>query len=95
MAVVKRVGPLSALKMGSVVCAFLGLLAGMVCSGFALAGIPFGLHAHLPFTGIFALLPLILCPLFYGIIGGISALLGALFYNFASRWIGGLEVDIQ
>ena len=94
MAVLKRVGQFSALKVGFVVCAALGLIAGLMCSGFAFAGFPFGLEARMGFKGIFALIPLIVCPLFYGVIGAIITFLGALIYNLASRWTGGLEVDI-
>ena len=95
MVVVKRIAPLSALKVGFVVHALLGLLAGLVCTSIALAGIPFGPHVHMPFHGVFAGLPLILCPLFYGTIGSIVTVLGALFYNLASGFVGGLEVDIH
>jgi hypothetical protein len=49
----------------------------------------------MPFHGAFAVLPLFLCPLFYGIIGSIATVLGALFYNLASGFVGGLEVDIH
>jgi hypothetical protein len=94
MAVVKHVAPISALKIGFVVNAFLGLLAGVVCTSIAVAGIPFGPHAHMLFHGALAALPLILCPLLYGIVGGIAAVLGAIFYNVASAFVGGLEVDI-
>ncbi len=95
MAVVKRIGPVSALKVGFVVYALLGLIAGLFCSAIALAGFPFGPHAHMHFKGVFGLSPLILCPLFFGIIGSIVTVLGALTYNFASGWVGGLEVDIH
>jgi hypothetical protein len=95
MVVVKRIAPLSALKVGFALYALLGLLAGLVCTSIALAGIPFGPHAHMPFHGAFAVLPLFLCPLFYGIIGSIVTVLGALFYNLASGFVGGLEVDIH
>ena len=94
MTFVKRVGEFSALKVGFVVYALFGLLAGLVCSGLAFAGMPFGLEARMGFNGILRLLPLILCPLFYGIIGAIVTFIGALIYNLASRWTGGLEVDI-
>jgi len=95
MAIIKRIGPTSALKIGFVMYALVGLLAGLFCSVIALAGIPFGPHAYMPFKGIFGLLPLILCPLLYGIIGSIVTVLGAFIYNFASRWVGGLEMDIH
>ena len=94
MTVVKRIGKFSALKVGFVVYALFGLLAGLVCSGFAFAGMPFGLEARIGFKGILSLLPLILCPLFYGIIGAIVTFIVALIYNLASHWAGGLEVDI-
>ncbi|MGB7849124.1 MAG: hypothetical protein WBL63_26160 [Candidatus Acidiferrum sp.] len=95
MAVIKHIGLFSALKIGFLGYAALGLLAGMVCSAAAFAGIPFGLHARMHLTGAYNLLPLILAPLFYGTIGGIVTVLGATIYNLASQWVGGLEVDIQ
>ena len=95
MAVVKHIGLVSALKIGFAVYALLGLLAGLACSTVALAGIPFGHYARIPTNGLFALLPLVLCPLLYGVMGAIVTLLGALFYDLASRFVGGLEVDIR
>jgi len=95
MAIVKRIALFSALKIGFVVHALLGLLFGLICTSIALAGIPFGPHAHMPSHDAFAALPLVLCPLFYGIIGSIATVLGALFYNLASGFVGGLEIDIK
>jgi hypothetical protein len=95
MAVVQRIGPVSALKVGFVVYAFLGLIAGLFCSTIAFTGIPFGPHAYMPLKGILGFLPLILCPLLYGIIGSVVTLISALIYNLASGWVGGLEVDIH
>ncbi len=95
MAVVKRIGPVSALKVGFVVNAFLGLIAGLFCSAIALAGIPFAPHKYMPFAGALGILPLILCPLLYGVFGSIVTVIGALIYNLASGWVGGLEVEIN
>lgn len=95
MSVVKSINPFSALKVGFVVHALLGFAAGLVCSAIAVAGIPMALHARMPVQGIFALLPLILCPLLYGIFGSIVTVLGALIYNLSSSWVGGLEVEIH
>lgn len=93
MAIVTRIGPSSALKVGFVVYALLGLIAGGFCTAIALAGVPFGPHAQLPrFMGLFVL---VLCPIFYGIIGSIVTVVSALIYNLASRWVGGLEVDLN
>jgi hypothetical protein len=45
-----------------------------------------------PAVGLFAV---VLCPLIYGIIGGIGAIISALIFNLASGWVGGLEVEIN
>ncbi len=44
------------------------------------------------FVGLFAV---ILCPILYGIFGGIVAAISALIYNLASGWVGGLEVELN
>jgi hypothetical protein len=95
MAVLKRVGPLSAFKIGLVSYAFLGLIAGIFCSLIALAGTSFAPHAHLPFAGAVGLMAVIVCPVVYGVLGGIAAVIGALLYNFASHWVGGIEVELH
>lgn len=95
MAVLKHIALLSALKIGFLIFAVLGSLTGLLCSAVAFAGIPFGPHAQMPLHGALVLLPLILCPLFYGIFGAIICVFGALIYNLVSRWAGGLEVDLR
>jgi hypothetical protein len=93
MAIVKHVGPTSAFRVGFVVYAFLGFIAGVFCSAMALAGVPFAPHAHLPhLVGLFAV---VLCPILYGIIGGVGLLISARLYNLASAWVGGLELDVN
>ena len=95
MAIVRRIAPGSAFKVGLVVYAFLGLIVGVVCSLLVLTGAPFARQAHMPFVGTFVgLFAVILCPILYGIIGGVAAAIGAAIYNLASSWVGGLEVEI-
>jgi hypothetical protein len=95
MALVNRIGPASAFKIGLVSYGLLGLIAGVFCSLIALAGSSFVPHARMPFAGAIGVFAVILCPIVYGIIGGIAAVIGALIYNLAARWVGGLEVEIQ
>jgi hypothetical protein len=38
---------------------------------------------------------IVLLPICYGVIGGISGALGAVIYNLVAGWVGGLEVDIS
>jgi hypothetical protein len=92
MAIVKHIDLFSAFKVGFVVYALLGLVPGIFCTTIALAGIPFAPHRHLPhFVPLFAV---ILAPLFYGTAGAIVTFLSALVYNLASRWVGGVKVDL-
>jgi hypothetical protein len=95
MTILKRIGPASAFKVGLVSYAVLGLIAGVFCSLIALTGASFAPHAHLPFARAIGLLAVIVCPLVYGIVGGIAALIGALIYNLASGWVGGVGVEIS
>lgn len=95
MAVLKRIGPSSAFKIGLVSYVFLGLIAGIFCSLIALTGASFVPHAHMPFARAIGLMAVIVCPVAYGIIGGIAAVIGALIYNLASSWVGGVEVEIN
>jgi hypothetical protein len=96
MAVIKRIGPGSAFKVGLVVYGILGLVAGVFCSLIALAGAPFARQAHFPmgpaWLGLFAV---IICPIVYGIVGAIATLVSVLIYNLAAGWVGGLEVEIS
>jgi hypothetical protein len=94
MAILKRIAPASAFKVGFVVYGLLGLLLGALCTAIALAGVQFAPHAQLPFAGRVGVFAVILCPIIYGLIGGIGAAIGAVIYNLASGWVGGLEVDI-
>ena len=93
--VVKRIAPISAFKVGFVVHAFLGLLAGLACAWLTHAGIAHCPISRMLFHEAFVALPLIVCPLFSGLMGSIVTVLGALFYNLASEFVGGLELEIR
>jgi hypothetical protein len=96
VAVVKRIGPGSAFKVGLVMYAFLGLIIGAIFSLIALAAAPFARAGSPHFFGaLFGVGAVIILPIFYGIIGGIFAALGAVIYNLVASWVGGLEVDIS
>ena len=72
-----------------------GFIAGILCSLIVLTGASFAPHAHMPLAPAVGLFAVILCPSAYGTIGGIAAVIGALIYNLASNWAGGIEVDIS
>jgi hypothetical protein len=61
----------------------LGSLAGGGVPGARALGFGFGPGA------------IIIFPILYGVIGGIGGAIGAVVYNLAAGWVGGLEVDIS
>jgi len=102
MATLKRIDPVSALKMGAITYAFVGLVIGviMACVSLvagSLAGLgggDVGLGARAFGFGM-GVGAIIVAPIVYGIVGGIGAAIGAVVYNLAARWVGGLKVDIN
>ena len=94
MTILKRIAPSSAFKVGFVTYGLLGLFLGVLCTVAALAGMRFAPHSHMPFIGSVGIFAVILCPVIYGLLGGIAAAIGAVIYNLASGWVGGLEVEI-
>ena len=95
MAVLKRIDPASAFKVGLATYALVGLIAGVFCGVIALAGISPGPHARMPWAGSLGLLAVVVCPIVYGLVGGIAAVVSALIYNLAARSVGGLSVEIN
>jgi hypothetical protein len=95
MAVLKRIDPASAFKVGSATYALVGLIAGVFCGVIALAGISPGPHPRMPWAGSLGLLAVVVCPIMYGLIGGIAAVVSTLIYNLAARFVGGLSVEIN
>jgi hypothetical protein len=79
-----------------------GFLVGACVSLFALIGIAFsgtqrGLseHAVSPIIGVvIGLGAIVVCPIFYGAMGFVFALIGAWFYNLVASKVGGIEIDV-
>ena len=96
MSVVKRIGPGSAFKLGMVLYGILGFVAALFVELVLVARMNLT-GATQPPRNVFPFGPgaLFVLPLIYALIGGIFAALGALLYNVASKWVGGLEVDIN
>ena len=99
MAVVKRIGPGSAFKVGLVLYSLLGLILGACISLFSVVGAGFMRSQNAPAQAIagmiFGTMAIVIFPILYGVMGGVMGALSALLYNFAARLIGGLEVDLS
>ena len=102
MARLKRIAPGSAFKVGALAYAFVGLAIGVIMACVSLvAGSLTGMDGSAwpmsarAFGFGMGVGTIIVVPIVYAIIGGIAAGIGALVYNLAARWVGGLEVDIS
>ena len=96
--VVKRFDPLSCAKITGTLYGMLGLVFGAVISLIAVLG---GFAADRPGGPLFELLfglgagAVIILPIFYGCMGFVTTLLGALLYNGVARVIGGIRIEIE
>ncbi|WP_406659898.1 hypothetical protein V7O66_08585 [Methanolobus sp. ZRKC3] len=93
MVSVKRMGAMSLGKILGFMYAIFGLIIGAFISLFSIGNMMYGgFGAASMFFGIGAIIAF---PVFYGIMGFISGLLMALFYNLIAGWVGGLEVEVN
>ena len=95
----KRVGPLSCAKVAGVLYACLGLIIGFFFSLAAVLGAALGAATgDEPGTALFGLLfgvgAIVILPVFYGLLGFLTAWVGAALYNLVVRFTGGIEVDL-
>ena len=93
MAKLRKISVVSLAKLQAVLMAFIGLIAGMAYS--------FGGAIYEAFTGslnsgtALAFLALIGMPILFAVFGFITGTIEAYLYNVASKWFGGIEIDIE
>jgi hypothetical protein len=94
--VIKRVGPLSLAKISGTLYAIIGLIVGACISLVAMLG---GFAGQTAESGMFGaamgMAAIIALPIFYGLLGFISSLIGAALYNVIAGMVGGVEIDVQ
>lgn len=100
--VIRRVSPLSCAKIGGALYALMGLIFGLV---FAAAGTFIGAIApSMPNMGpafgsnlgmAFGAGMIVVMPIFYGVLGFLSTLIGAALYNLLAGMVGGVEIEVE
>ena len=94
---IKRIDAVSVGMMLGALYAFLGLILGVIFFMATILGVAIGGDgdaAAIPgiFGGLFALFGL---PIFYGLLGLVSGLIGAAFYNLTARFVGGIQMHLE
>ncbi len=98
MLVIKKINVVSSGKMVGMMYSLLGLLFGAIFSLMVILGVDPSQAARTPgtelgvYTGAFSVIAF---PILFGIAGFIAGLLGAVFFNLAARWCGGLLIETQ
>jgi len=95
---VKRIGPLSVMRISAIVYGVLGLLEGVVIGIFLFAAPKAGPDSSIPprvFGPVFSVLAIVLLPILFAVIGAIPGGLSAGIYNMAAKYVGGIQVDVE
>lgn len=102
MQVIRRIDIGSAFKTGAMTTMLMWLVIGlpvMALVGFSTSSTmaSFNLEEQMGFAAIASIICVayVCGVLVYAIIGGVTAALGALFYNLSARWFGGLKVELE
>jgi len=93
MMILKKINALSLAKIYGAIMAFTGLIFGVLL---AIINLSLPQTAQpMMFYSSFGLLSVIFLPIFYGIIGFIAGLVTGIIYNLVSKYVGGLELDLE
>jgi hypothetical protein len=94
--IIKRIAPLSCAKITGTLYAILGLILGAVFSLISLAGgFSSGLNAGMGIGALVGTAAIVVFPIFYGLIGFITTLIGAWLYNTLAGMVGGIQMDVE
>jgi hypothetical protein len=99
---IRRVGPLSCAKIGGTLYGVMGIFMGLVFWVIATAG---GMAAGasssnqfpfpFPFSMVFGAAAIFILPIFYGCMGFVTTLIGAVLYNAVAGFVGGIELETE
>lgn len=95
---IKRFDPMQLGKMFGVLYAIMGLIFIPFILLGAFLGSLAPRHAGAPpaqFALVFAIGMAVAAPIFYGVMGFLTGLIGGFVYNLVAKWIGGIEVEVE
>lgn len=91
---IKRIGAMQLGKLSAVLYGLMGLLFIPI---FALSMLTAGSSQSeqaIPFAAI-GIVGIFLFPILYAVMGFVIGVIGALLYNLAAKWVGGIEVEVE
>lgn len=99
--VIKRIAPLSCARIVGTLYVIVGLIFGAIFSVISLAGVfppqgdSVGGIGGRSILAIVGPASVVLFPICYGLLGFLTALIGAWLYNVLARMVGGIQVDVE
>ncbi|MCL4814029.1 MAG: hypothetical protein KJ061_16170 [Vicinamibacteraceae bacterium] len=95
--VITRVDPVSCAKVVGLLYAALGLVFGAMFSFFSVVMGSLVPDAPQPplFGVLFGIGAILVMPIFYGVLGFVTTLIGAWLYNLAAGVVGGVEIEVK
>src|ERR1051325_6045688 len=95
--VLKRVGVLSVAKMYALIAAVFGLIIGVFYGMFmaVFAALMSSANGGSVAAGGIGIIAIFIFPILYGIMGFVAGAIGAVIYNFAAGFMGGIEMELD
>lgn len=93
--IVRRIGPLSFAKVSGVLYALFGFIFGAFVSVISVVSSTIAPRGSGPMGLVFGVAAVVALPIFYGVMGFITSLIGAALYNWIAGWVGGIELEVQ
>ena len=93
---IRRVDPISAMKVSAVLYAAIGLFIGLIISLVSMAGFMAAASQDMPgaFRLFFGVAAIIVAPIFYAVVGAIGGLVMAAVYNLVAQFTGGIQIEL-
>lgn len=95
MHVIKSVGIFSCAKIAAAIQAAMGLIVMPFFLLIAMVGAVAGTRATDRLSSAIVVVVALFLPVFYGVVGFIMGALAGWIYNLVSKWIGGIELELQ
>lgn len=93
---IKKIDVLSVGKLSGFIYAVVGLLSGLLISLFSFSfGTMLSQSGSNNFLSSFGIASIVVFPILYGLMGFVCGIIGAVIYNLAAKFVGGIKIITQ